>query len=136
MRRTLALLALATTLSPLLARASEPGGAIVCNLGVFTRAERARHLELIAMLKDKVVEARETGRGFAFRYAPESLVQLAEWTTLEAKCCPFIDFQIELEPQPGGPAWLRLLGNDDVKEFVRTEFQPLLKLARAKGARP
>ena len=44
-----------------------------------------------------------------------------------------IDFQLELEPQPGGSAWLRLLGDDDVKEFVRTDFQPLIKLAQEKG---
>ena len=120
-------------LSPV-ARAAGPDR-IVCNLNVFTRAERARHLELIAVLKDKVGELHEVAGGYAFRYPPELLQQLAEWTTLEARCCPFLDFQLELEPQPGGAAWLRLLGNDDVKQFVRTDFQPLIRLAHEKGQR-
>jgi hypothetical protein len=109
---------------------------IACNLGVFSRAERARHVELIAMLKEKVTEVHELPDGYAFRYGPDLLRPLAEWATLETKCCPFIDFQLELEPQPGGVAWLRLRGESEVKEFIRTDFQPLIALARAKaGAR-
>jgi len=110
-------------------------GPLVCNLGVFTKAERARHLELIAMLKDKVGEVQEGAAGYAFRFTPGLLQQLAEWAALESKCCPFIDFQLELEHQPGGSAWLRLLGDDDVKEFIRTDFQPLIRLANEKGQR-
>jgi len=118
-------------LSPM-ARA-EGSRRLVCNLGVFTKAERARHLELIGMLKDKVGEMREVNGGYAFRYPAELLRPLAEWTVLEAKCCPFLDFQLELEPQPGGAAWLRLLGDEEVKEFVSTDFQPLIQLAQQKG---
>lgn len=127
------LLAFGLLLSPLAHAAGSTR--LVCNLGVFTKAERARHLELIAMLKDKVGEMREVSGGYAFRFAPELLGQLAEWTALESKCCPFIDFQLELEPEPGGSAWLRLLGDDDVKEFIRTDFQPLIELAQEKGRR-
>jgi hypothetical protein len=129
------LLAIALLLPSIPARAAEPRR-IACNLGVFTRPERARHLELIAMLKDKVGEVREGEGGYAFRYSPDLLRPLTEWVTLETKCCPFLDFQIELEPQPDGAAWLRLGGDEDVREFIRTEFQPLLQIAHAKaGAR-
>lgn len=125
------LLAPALSFSPV-GRAVEPAS-IVCNLGAFTKAERARHLELIAMLKKNVAELRELPDGYAFRYSASLLQPIAEWALLESKCCPFLDFQLELEPQPGGPAWLRLRGSDDVKEFTRTEFEPLIALARAKG---
>jgi thiol-disulfide isomerase/thioredoxin len=128
-----AMVLLPLALYPALARAGE-SSRIVCNMGVFSKAERARHRELIAMLKDKVGEMREVERGYAFRYAPDLVRPLAEWTTLETKCCPFLDFEIELEPQPGGAAWLRLLGDDEVKEFIRTEFKPLIQIARPKGA--
>ena len=106
---------------------------IACNLAVFTKAERARHIELIAMLKDRVEEMRESTDGYSFRFDAELVRPLAEWTALETKCCPFLDFEIELEPQPGGTAWLRLRGNPEVKEFIRTDFEPLLKIARAKA---
>ena len=128
-----AMVLLVVALSPAAARAGDTSR-IVCNLGAFSKAERARHLELIAMLKDKVAEMRELERGYAFRYSPDLVRSLAEWTTLETKCCPFIDFEIELEPQPGGASWLRLLGNEEVKEFIRTEFKPLIQIARPKGA--
>lgn len=133
MKRSAAgLLAFAVTLSPV-ARAAGRSERIFCNLGVFTKAERARHRELIVVLKDKVGEMREVPGGYAFRYPPELLGQLAEWTALESKCCPFIDFQLELEPQPSGSAWLRLLGDDEVKEFIRTDFKPLIQFAQEKG---
>jgi hypothetical protein len=133
----LLLLALAL---PLAAAQAEPQR-IACNVSVFTRAERTRHLELIAMLKSKVAEMREVPGGYAFRYPAELIHPLAEFALLESKCCPVIDFQLELEPQPGGPAWLRLLGtgtadvnfNADVQEFIGTEFEPLIAIARAKG---
>ena len=128
-----ALVLLAVALSPAVARAGD-SSRIVCNLGAFTKAERARHLQLIAMLKDKVAQMREVERGYAFRYSADLLQPLAEWTTLETKCCPFLDFELELEPQPGGAAWLRLLGDDEVKEFIRTEFKRLIDIARPKGA--
>jgi thiol-disulfide isomerase/thioredoxin len=128
-----ALVLLAVALSPALARAGD-SSRIVCNLGAFTKAERARHIQLIAMLKDKVAQMREVERGYAFRYSADLVQPLAEWITLETKCCPFLDFELELEPQPGGAAWLRLLGDDEVKEFIRTDFKPLIQIARPKGA--
>jgi hypothetical protein len=106
---------------------------IFCNLAVFTKAERARHIELIAMLTERVAGMRESTNGYSFRFDAELVGPLAEWTTLETKCCPFLDFEIELEPQPGGAAWLHLRGNPEVKEFIRTDFQRLLKIARAKA---
>jgi len=106
---------------------------IACNLAVFTKAERARHIELIAMLKERVAGMRESTDGYSFRFEAELVRALAEWTTLETKCCPFLDFEIELEPQPGGAAWLHLRGNPEVKEFISTDFEPLLKIARAKS---
>jgi hypothetical protein len=134
MTRHSRVLALLLALTPM-ARA-EAAGPIACNLGVFNRAERARHLELIAVLKEKVTEVRELPDGYAFRYDPDLLRPLAEWATPETKCCPFIDFQLELEPQPGGVAWLWLRGESEVKELIRTDFEPLIALAGAKaGAR-
>ena len=61
---------------------------IACNLAVFTKAERARHIQLIAMLKDRVAEMRESTDGYSFRFDAELVRPLAEWTALETKCCP------------------------------------------------
>lgn len=106
---------------------------IECNLGVFSKAERARQLELIALAKAKVAEMRETVGGYAFRYPSELFQQLAEWAALESKCCPAVDYQVEMEARPGGSAWLRLGGDAEVKEFIRAEFGPLIQLAPVKA---
>jgi len=103
-------LALALALSPM-ARAAGPGR-IACNLKVCTRAERVRHLGLIAMLEEKVSEMREVPGGYAFRYAP-GCSRSSRSGRLGDRCCPFIGFPVELEPQPGGSAWLRLRGNEE-----------------------
>jgi hypothetical protein len=96
-----------------------------CNLGVFTAAERLRYLALIFSLKAGVLETAELTDGLGFRFAPRMLPQLTEWTELESRCCPFITFQVALAPQPGGELWMRLTGRPVVKEFIRTEFEPL-----------
>ncbi len=93
-----------------------------CSPGVFTRAERARHRQLMALMETTVLERRELPDGYGYRVPPESLPQLAEWITLESKCCPFFDFQLELGRQPGGSLWFRLTGGEGVKEFVDLEF--------------
>jgi hypothetical protein len=117
-------------MTPILLAAALAAQPIACNLSVFTKAQRTRHLELIAMLKSQVQELREQPDGYSFRYPAETIARLGEFTALESLCCPFIDFQLELEPQPGGPAWLRLLGRSEVKDFIRVEFRPLIELGR------
>ena len=115
------LLALAMVVLPIQQAVAEPR--IACNLNVFTQAERARHRSLMALLKGAVAEQTELPDGYGFRLSRGtlSLEQLAEWATLESKCCPFFDFQLELGPQPAGPLWLRLRGGEGVKEFIHFE---------------
>ena len=82
---------------------------------------------IIALLKAAIAEQTELPDGYAFRLSRDtiSLAQLAEWATLESKCCPFFDFQLELGPQPDGPLWLRLCGGQGVNEFIHFEVAPL-----------
>jgi hypothetical protein len=42
-------------------------------------------------------------------------------TTLERRCCPFFNLQIEAEPNDG-PIWLRMTGATGAKEFIRSEI--------------
>lgn len=124
------------TLIPALALSIAAGAEtpIACNLGALSPAERARHRELIAMMKANVAELRELPDGYAFRFAGDRMRDLGEWTILEAKCCPFLLFDLRL--QPGGDAWLELRGRSEVKDFIAAEFDPLIRLAVAKAGRP
>jgi hypothetical protein len=94
-----------------------------CNLKALTVKERARHMLLTLEIERARVETIELGNGFAFRFqdGTVSLADLAEWVSAERKCCPFFDFEIELQAD-NGPLWLKLRGKDGVKAFMRSEF--------------
>jgi hypothetical protein len=94
-----------------------------CNLKALSVKERARHMLLTLEIERARVETIELANGFAFRFqdGTVSLANLAEWVSAERKCCPFFDFEIELQAD-NGPLWLKLRGNDGVKIFMQSEF--------------
>jgi hypothetical protein len=94
-----------------------------CNLKALSVKERARHVLLTLEIERARVETVELANGFAFRFqdGTVSLANLAEWVSAERKCCPFFDFEIELQGD-NGPLWLKLRGKDGVKTFMQSEF--------------
>ncbi len=93
-------------------------------MDALNRAERERYATLLDELRSVLQEKRELPDGFAFRFPAEPVLflKLADWVTLESRCCPFLRFQLSLE-QEAGPAWLRLTGREGVKDFLKNEFQ-------------
>jgi hypothetical protein len=94
-----------------------------CNWKALNTKERVRHTLLTLEIEQARVETIELANGFAFRFQDGtiSLADLAEWVLAERKCCPFFDFEIELQGD-NGPLWLKLRGKDGVKAFMRNEF--------------
>ena len=94
-----------------------------CNVKALTAAERARYKELTGKLLAGRAEIVEVEKGYELRYRGGSiaLAEVAEWVTMESKCCPFFDFHIDLEEE-GRLVCLRLTGRDGVKTFIRAEF--------------
>ncbi len=94
-----------------------------CNIKALTPDERAHHKQL----GDKLMAARkeivETAKGYEFQFSPENvtLAELADWVTVESKCCPFFDFHMDLENE-GKLISLRLTGEEGIKQFIRAEF--------------
>ena len=86
-------------------------------------AERARQKKLTEKLLAKRQEVVETEKGYEFQFRPEdvSVAEVAEWVVMESKCCAFFDFHIDLENE-GKLVCLRLTGNKEVKQFIRSEF--------------
>jgi hypothetical protein len=95
-----------------------------CNLKALTPAERAHHGLLTLKLMGAKLETKELPDGYGFRFdaGSVSLAELADWVANEKKCCPFFDFDIQLE-RNGGALWLKLSGSDGVKQFIRSEFK-------------
>src|ERR1700752_4836787 len=79
-----------------------------CNLKALGTEERERHRQLTREIQQARVETIELANGFAFRFqeGTMSLAELAEWVSAERKCCPFFDFEIELQADDG-PLWLK-----------------------------
>ncbi|MGH9712898.1 MAG: DinB family protein [Candidatus Acidiferrales bacterium] len=100
---------------------TQPG--FYCNLNAITPSERIRHGVLSWKLKEARIETKELADGYAFRLDNEkvSIANVADWIANERKCCPFFDFEVELGRE-GGPLWLKLRGNDGVKQFIVPEL--------------
>lgn len=78
---------------------------------------------LFADLARRRQEARSLSEGVALRYSSEqgTLALLGEFIQLESQCCPFLRFQLTVEPG-GGPIWLELTGPVGTREFLAHEI--------------
>ena len=96
---------------------------IACNLNAISEAELPHYKSLLAQLRDAVTARRELPDGYAFRINGESmsLVQVAQWISLERLCCPFLMFQLQTTAG-GGDCWLTLQGPLEAKAILREAF--------------
>ena len=96
---------------------------IACDLDAISASDRPRYNELRKMLAASAIGKRELPDGVAVQISTERmpLAHLAEWISFERKCCPFLDFRIEVAPA-SGPVWLSLTGRPGVKEFLAHAF--------------
>jgi hypothetical protein len=93
---------------------------LACDLGAFDAVQRARYSALRAELAARRLDVRESADGYVFDFPtdPESIRALAEFVTLERRCCPFFDFALDV-PAEAQRVHLRIGGGADVKEFLR-----------------
>lgn len=95
---------------------------IACNLTDSNFQER--RTGLLKLVADGVEETRELEDGYAYRFPSDVswLATLANLITLERACCPFMRFNLRLEPAEG-PIWLELTGPPGTKEFLSSIFE-------------
>ena len=60
------------------------------------------------------------GLALSFRGDAAAFVQLAEWISLERRCCPFLAFALEWKQDDS--VSVRLTGEPGVKEFIAAEM--------------
>jgi hypothetical protein len=96
---------------------------LACELNAISAGDRPRYDELRRMLGAAAVGKRELSDGIAIKISTErmTLAQLAEWISFERKCCPFLEFTIDVAPK-SGPVWVSLTGRAGVKEFLAQAF--------------
>lgn len=95
--------------------------ALACNVSAMSSEQRSRHTQLVQHLQTATVEQLPDGLSLAFPPTPEHALILAEFMTLERRCCPFLTLQLEFAPE-NGPLTLRLTGPAGVQTSLRHEL--------------
>lgn len=92
---------------------------LVCNLGTFDTSELQRYGQYRQAIRAATRETRELADGYGLHLgtASESFLTAAQWIVLEHRCCPFLNFKLELTDE--NDVWLYVTGPDGVKAFLR-----------------
>jgi hypothetical protein len=95
---------------------------IACRMDALDTGERARRTEALSLLRARLSKQWQTEEGLAFRWVQgEVLPLVAELVSLERRCCPFIEFRIEVHAE-GGAIELHLGGREGVRDFLVATF--------------
>jgi hypothetical protein len=95
---------------------------VACSLTSTELQERRQ--TILQKLRGAVVEVRELEEGYAYSFPAEGewLPEIGSMIELERRCCPFLRFQLSVEPK-GGPIWLELTGPEGTKDFLTEIFK-------------
>jgi hypothetical protein len=99
-----------------------PRRILACDGNALTKEQRGRHEEMTKRLLHHAMRT-ELADGYLFTLdrSPISVAELAEWVADESRCCPAVDFHVELPAF--GPLSLRIDGGTDVKQFIANELR-------------
>lgn len=103
---------------------SQEQTSIACKTHAIPDKQRKRHFEEVTPKLLKLIdriEERENGYVLYFAPADDVYPLVTEFVGREQKCCPFMGFNIAVEPV-GQHISLSLTGGEGVKSFLRTTF--------------
>ena len=100
---------------------------IACNLTAIEKDERIIHKTNAEEVFTSVEKWIELSDGYAFRLPTKTkmIEKAGTFVARERQCCPFFTFNLEVTPN-GGPVWLKLTGNQEVKEYIKQSVIPQL----------
>lgn len=103
------------------AEVQKPQRILACNMNALTKEQRTRHEAMTKRLLQHATR-KDLAEGYLFTIdrAHVSVAELAEWVADESRCCPAVDFHLELPAF--GPLTLRMDGDADVKQFIAAEL--------------
>lgn len=95
---------------------------LACVPGAIPAAERPAHFQLIRQLFEKeMLERTEIPGGYSFSFPASSFDSLARFMSNERRCCPFLGFELSVEPADAGLR-LSLTGPEGTREFLNAEL--------------
>lgn len=82
---------------------------------------RNRETTLLAQFRAALIGSEELNDGYTFRLGGDkkSIALVAELIMAERECCPFLKFEVCLEPGMG-PVSVRMTGPAGTKEFLKS----------------
>lgn len=118
--------------SPFALLAADSLPPIACNLKALTSEQRKQLAHIGEHVISAIGASRELANGYAFRIDPTkaSLLDVAQWLDLWRRCCPFYEFQVQLQAADA-VVWLSVTGRPGVKEYIPIDVPQLVaKLPR------
>ncbi|MBV9617123.1 MAG: hypothetical protein JO011_17645 [Ktedonobacteraceae bacterium] len=96
---------------------------IACNPNAVPADVREQWVETGKQVYAAVQEVQDLPDGYGFRLPVDSamLLKVATYIANERLCCAFLHFTVDVGSN-GGPFWLRLTGDEGVKEYIRSMF--------------
>jgi len=93
-----------------------------CRANALDKAQRERQQVLLETARRAMVGKQELPNGLALSFPADAgmFVQLAEWISLERRCCPFLEFALEWKRDDG--VSVHLTGEPGVKQFIAAEM--------------
>jgi hypothetical protein len=103
------------------AEVQKPQRILACNMNALTKKQRGRHEAVTKRLLQHATR-KDLAEGYVFTIDPAhiSVAKLAEWVADESRCCPAVDFHVELPAF--GTLTLHLDGGAEVKQFIAAEL--------------
>jgi len=100
-----------------------PDTPLVCNMDVFTSAQREAHIQTTTELIQALQSVQEVKNGYEFTFPNETefITKIAEFISNERLCCPFLKFTLNILSNRE-PLSLSLTGPIGIQEFLRAEF--------------
>jgi hypothetical protein len=102
--------------------AKNASGVLTCKLTVPELQQRKT--TVLASLRKQMVEHKELGNGYAFKFKGLDTVidELTEFIKTERQCCDFFTYDLSISGD-GSEAWLKLTGPEGSKDFVTQELE-------------
>jgi hypothetical protein len=96
---------------------------LACNMKAISSTERVRYNTLMKGIKNAVRQQKELADGYAWELdgRKAAMPDVAEWMSMERRCCPFLTLQLEALGD-GADFTVKLLGPEGVKAFLQSEF--------------
>lgn len=93
-----------------------------CRANALDKVQRQRQQVLLQTARRAMVGKQELPNGLALSFPADAglFVQLAEWISLERRCCPFLEFALDWKRDDS--VSVRLTGEAGVKQFIAAEM--------------